>query len=302
MEATPLVGDKRRSVFAADQRRTVNGVAIVLNAFLPWILFSTVFFLWSFRFHFEHGTKLVWVALVLALIVAVPTYATVHFRRQYLDPMWWGYTTVMLLFASCAGVALGNENYSNNMWFFYKYDSLQVYPLVDVGRELGVHLLDAGRVYFGSNAKIDGARSWHFKDGTLYCVAPVISSAGQETSSVDFWAVGTDCCSQSASDFRCGEYANGMARSGLRLLDESVLPNFRLAAEQACTLYGMHTTNPLFFIWTQDPVEDVMVYRNNGWTFFGLAIGGFLVLSVVAACLAAWRFAYIGRGEEQLEP
>ena len=60
----------------------------------------------------------------------------------------------------------------------------------------------------------------------VYCVAP-ITTPSMLTQTLDFWAVGTDCCGTSSSDFRCGEYANPRARSGLRVLDESVLPNYR---------------------------------------------------------------------------
>lgn len=296
MESEPLVGGT--SIFAADKRRAVNSIPIFVNAILPWVVFTYTFYVWSFRFHFERAHQLIYVAALLVMVVAFPTYMAARLRRTSLNPTWFGYCAVSLLFASCLGVALGNENYGEYMQFYYKYDSLQSYPQVDVGREMGLHLLDAGRVYFGANARIDGKRSWHFKDGTMYCVAPIVSGS-DETSTVDFWAVGADCCSESAPDFRCGEFSNPKARSGLRLLDDAVLPNYRLAAEQACELFGLHTTNPLFFTWTQDPVEEVLEYRNKGWAFFGLATLGFAVFSIISALLAAWKFSYIGRTPPQ---
>lgn len=302
MESEPLVGELPKSVFAADKRRAVNSIPIFVNAALPWVVFSFAFYVWSFRFHFTRAHQLHWVAAMLSILVAIPAYlAWMQRRAGSLNPTWFGYCFVSLLFASCLGVALGNENYGAYMQFYYKYDALQSYPLVDVGREMGVHLLDAGRVYFGSNARIDGKRSWHFKDGTMYCVAPIISGSA-ETSTVDFWAVGSDCCAEGAPDFRCGEFMNPKARSGLRLLDDAVLPNYRLAAEQACELFGMHTTNPLFFIWTQDPVQEVMEFRNKGWNFFGLAMLGFLVFSVVSALVAAWKFSFLGRTPAHRRP
>jgi len=199
------------------------------------------------------------------------------------------------------GIYFGNWNYETNMWFAFKYDSMENYPSIDVGKELAVNVLDAGRVYFASTATIDRSQSWHFKDGTLYCVAPIVSKAGMQTKTLDFWAVGTDCCSDIASDFRCGEFTNMNARSGLRLLDESKLKMYRLAVEQATQQFKIHSTNPLFFEWTQDPLDDVQKFQIAGWSYFQLAVVFSLVVSTVVVMAATLKFAYIGRSPLKYE-
>lgn len=302
-EETPLnasdkvpTGDPRwRSVFSPERKRLMNGIPMVINLLAPCLLFCITFFLWSFKFHFRYGTRLPLVTAGLVGICLVPGYYWRRSHKEGLDPTWFGYTFLMFSIAVLSGWRLGNWNYEANMWPYFKYESLEAYPAVDVGKTLGVNVLDAGRVYFAATAKIDQSRSWHFKDGTLYCVAPIVSSNGMETETLDFWAVGTDCCSDSASDFRCGEYANQNARSGLRLLDEGALQKYRLAVEQASQLFNMHATNPLFFVWTQDPVGDVLVYQTRGWRNATLAAFVSLVVCTFGVFAASIRFAYIGR-------
>lgn len=289
-------GDGRwRSVFTPERRRAMNGIPIMMNLFLPWILFCVTFAIWSFKFHFRYPQFLPHIALVLVAICLYPGWLLYQSRQKGQDPMWYGYTCVTFTLAVGLGIYCGNWNYESNLWYSFKYNSMESYPSIDVGKELAVNVLDAGRVYFASTAKIDRSQSWHFKDGTLYCVAPIISSAGMKTKTLDFWAVGTDCCSDEASDFRCGEFTNMNARSGLRLLDESKLKMYRLAVEQATQMFKIHSTNPLFFEWTQDPLEDVQKFEIAGWQSFQLAVVFSLVASVVVTMAATLRFAYLGR-------
>merc|ERR1719331_1833277 len=289
-------GDGRwRSVFTPDRRRRMNGLAVMLNLFLPWILFWVTFAIWSFKFHFRYPQFLPHVAVVLCALCLYPLWLLYDSHQRGQDPMWYGYTCIMFFGAIGFGMYLGNWNYESNMWYAFKYRSLENYPSIDVGKELAVNVLDAGRVYFSSTAVIDRSQSWHFKDGTLYCVAPIISSLGMQTKTLDFWAVGTDCCSDTSSDFRCGEFTNMNARSGLRLLDESKLKMYRLAVEQTTQQFKIHSTNPLFFEWTQDPLEDVQKFQIAGWQSFQLAVVASLVVNVVIIMAATLRFAFMGR-------
>jgi hypothetical protein len=291
----PTADGRWRSVFTPSQKRVMNGIPIMLNLFLPWILFCVTFAIWSFKFHFRYPQFMPHVAIVLGALCFYPAWRLYesHYRGQ--DPMWYGYTFLTFILAVGFGMYFGNWNYETNMWYAFKYRSLENYPSIDVGKELAVNVLDAGRVYFAATAVIDRSQSWHFKDGTLYCVAPIISSAGMQTKTLDFWAVGTDCCSDIASDFRCGEFTNMNARSGLRLLDESKLQMYRLAVEQATQMYKIHSTNPLFFEWTQDPLEDVQKFEIAGWNSFQLGVVASLVASTACIIAATVRFSYIGR-------
>merc|ERR1712226_1286683 len=92
-----------------------------------------------------------------------------------------------------------------------------------------------------------------------YCVAPIVQKnlSMPVTHSYDFWVVGEDCCSTTSSDFRCGQWRNPAARSGIRVLDTHDSMYYRLAVQQAETLYGIVSTHPIFFTWVEDPQAEV---------------------------------------------
>ena len=77
-----------------------------------------------------------------------------------------------------------------------------VYP----NRMLGQQLLDAGIVQFAPGSQLDVKKSMGFKNGELYCVAPIVFGTASPVS-YDFWAVGKDCCSGSQADFSCRRWA-----------------------------------------------------------------------------------------------
>lgn len=59
-------------------------------------------------------------------------------------------------------------------------------------------------------------------------MAPIVNG-NAALATYDFWAVGLNCCSGVSSDFRCGEFNNQHARSGLRLMRDDQRPFYRQA-------------------------------------------------------------------------
>lgn len=305
MEGAPLLAGadtKWRSVFTPGTRRRMNSLPMLMNVLLPWVFFIITFWLWSFKIHFSRAEWLWTFTTFLYILCCVPLVMWYKYKQKHQDPTWFKVTGLLLFISVTAGHMLGDHNYQTYMLSYYSYQSLESYPQVDVGNELGMNLLDAGRVYFGSNAEIAEKYSWHFKDTTLYCVAPIVSKAGMNKDTFDFWAVGTDCCSEAASDFRCGEYQNARARSGLRLMDPATLPFFRLAVNQATELYGVKATTPLFFTWTQDPLSEVSELLTQGYAHFQVAIFGCLVILAFLVAMTTCRFAFLGRVPEAPKP
>ncbi len=94
------------------------------------------------------------------------------------------------------------------------------------------------QVYFADNTRLDTSRSMGFKNLDLYCVAPIVNG-NSALESYDFWAIGLNCCSGVSSDFRCGEWNNPHARSGLRLMRDDQRPFFRLAVQQAAAAHKL---------------------------------------------------------------
>jgi len=194
---------------------------------------------------------------------------------------------------------------------FYEIEDLKVIHQLHVGSEQGQNFMDAGIVYFAHGSELDRRKSWHFKHHALYCVTPIVDSSPQfatatgeasgSTPSYDFWAVGTDCCSPSSADFRCGNWGSAKARSAIRVLDDSAIPFYRLAVQQAETLYGVIATHPIFFEWAEDPLAEVNSWSARVFRNYLFQVATALVASLAAAALATGSFSSVGRKGSQRE-
>lgn len=203
------------SVFTPGKRRRINLVAICINVFVPWFMFAALYAAQSFSLHYQRPS-LVWFLVVLGFgCVAVAAFLAVRTKQRERDPMWYTFATLALLVAVVTATIFGNMNFWYNMQPFYDIENLNEYPSVNPAREKGQQLMDAGRVYFADGTGIDMSKAMGFKNLDLYCVAPIVHGE-EQLASYDFWAVGINCCSGVSSDFRCGEFNNPHARSGLR--------------------------------------------------------------------------------------
>merc|ERR1719401_574416 len=146
--------------------------------------------------------------------------------------------------------------------------------------------MDAGIVYFANGNHIDGSRSWHFKQDTIYCVAPILGANDKpETQTYDFWAVGKDCCVTGSSDFRCGQQQAGI-RSAIRSLDEDSLKFYRLAVQQAESLYDIVSTRPVFFEWAADPLVVIAEWKLDSFHLFLFYVAAFFVFNLGALAIS----------------
>lgn len=282
------------SIFMPGKRRRMNLVAVCTNLFLPWFVFCGIFSLMSFNIHYwaPAAAKASIVAgLVFATIAGFTSYLA---KRQDADPAWHNFATLALLIATILAAVLGDMNYWYNMHTFYDLGNLNTYPSVSPQREKGQQLMDAGRVYFADGSTLDTKKAIAFKNNDLYCVAP-ITNARHQLDSYDFWAVGINCCSGVSSDFRCGEYNNPHARSGLRLMRDDQRPFFRLAVQQAEAAYNIKSTHPLFFYWLQDPIAEMNSYHDDGFKYFLLGIFAHFGFNAFCVACAVVGFSKIGR-------
>jgi len=293
------------SAFAPGKRRKINALAVCVNIFLPWFLFSALYGMMSFKIHYEHPA-LVWVVYALGFIVPVVTgvLALIAKRREMDLPMWYTFSALTFTLAVIFAGVFGDLNFWYNMEPFYDLMNLNTYPAVDPANWQGQQLMDSGRVYFASGTILDTQRAMAFKNHDLYCVAPIVNKNNcDKLPTYDFWAVGVNCCNGDTptnegwyrSDFKCGEYNNPNARSGLRLMKEEQRPFFRLAVQQAEAAYNLKASHPIFFYWMQDPVDAVHAYRNDGFKYYLWGIFahfGFNLFCVVCAVIA---FSKIGQ-------
>jgi len=197
------------------------------------------------------------------------------------------------IFGTSAGL------YNSRVWTrrYYEIHDLKVLHQLDTVRERGQTVMDAGVVFFATGNELDPMKSWHFKHRTLYCVAPITTN-GQtpESHSYDFWAVGKDCCSLGSSDFRCGAWGSSSARSAIRVMDDNDIFFYRLAVQQAETLYGIMATQPVFFEWAEDPLAEVNSWNSIGFKNYLFLVCAAFVFSLLCLAMTSCRFAFIGRG------
>eukprot|EP00746_Dinoflagellata_sp_MGD_P164053 gnl/MRDRNA2_/MRDRNA2_92470_c0_seq1.p1 gnl/MRDRNA2_/MRDRNA2_92470_c0~~gnl/MRDRNA2_/MRDRNA2_92470_c0_seq1.p1 ORF type:complete len:314 (+),score=41.08 gnl/MRDRNA2_/MRDRNA2_92470_c0_seq1:105-1046(+) len=286
--------------FMLGDRRRLNVIPICLNLFLPWLLFSSEYAVMSFSIHY-HSPQLANMYCIFGGVVVLISglLGWVAFNKKVKnienrDPTWYIYGFVALLIAWILGMVFGSINFTYHMQPYYDVLNLSSYPSVNPAREKGQQLMDGGRVYFTEGSALDLTKSMSFKNLDLYCVAPIVNTK-EPLASYDFWAVGMNCCSSSSSSFRCGEFNNPHARSGLRLMKDEQRPFFRLAVQQAEAAYNIRATHPLFYYWTPDPVQEINSYRDDGFKYFLLGVFTHFLFNMFCVACAVVGFSKIGR-------
>lgn len=139
--------------------------------------------------------------------------------------------------------------------------------------------------FFADGTGLDMRKAMGFKNLDIYCVAPIIKG-DDKLAFYDFWAVGMNCCSGVSADFRCGEFNNPHARSGLRLMQSEQRPFYRLAVQQAEAAYNIKATHPIFFHWMQDPVAETDIFRDHGYRYYLIGIFSFFAFNAFCVVTA----------------
>lgn len=281
------------SIFLPGHRRRINVVAICVNVFVPLLVFSFVCSAMSFSLHYTHALR-AWAVVAfggfIALLVLAEAIKTRGKRDR--DPMWHTVSAISLFTAVALAAIVGDLNFYYNMQPYYDVLNLNVYPSINPAIGSGQEMMDAGRVYFSDGTTLDMSKAMSFQETDLYCVAPIVN--GDAMSGYDFWAVGVNCCSPVSSDFRCGQFNNPAARSGLRLMDKEQSPFFRLAVQQAMEAYHIRAPHPLFFEWMQDPTRELEIYLENGWKWYLVSVFTYFAVNTFAVIIAVVGFSKTG--------
>jgi len=284
--------------FAGGQRKRMNINAVCLSLFMPWLIFVSVYALFSFQIHYASPVLCYLLAFAgLALAIAFGVLALNALRARAAgdttrEPSWLVFIFLSSLGAWCMAVVIGDYNFWHNMQPFYDVQNLNSYPNVDAGRMRGQQMMDAGRIMFTEGTHLDLSKSMGFKNLETYCVAPITSSDDLQAT-YDFWAVGLNCCAGQATDFQCGEYNNPQAVSGLRLMRDDQRAFYRLAVEQAESAFDIRAPHPLFFHWMQDPETELQSYHEDGHKYFLLGIFSHFALQLFLVVLAVIGFSKI---------
>jgi len=258
----------------------------------------------SFSLHYQQPMFAYFIVFLCFLVVVWSGVSAADEARKKVvgigrEPTWYIFMFVTLFLAWGCGLMFGDANFFKNLQPFYDIANLNTYPKIDPSKFRGQQLMDAGRIVFTPNVKLDLRRSMGFKNLEMYCVAPI--TVGDENVSYrtmetyDFWAVGTNCCSGNDADFHCGEFNNPRAHAGLRLMRDEQRAFFRLAVQQAEAAYSIKAVHPLFFYWMQDPIEEVNAYQDEGFKYYLYGMFSYFILQLFLVVCAVIAFSRLGK-------
>jgi len=286
-----------KSIFAPGHRIRMNVVPMFLNVFVPWGVFVLCSGLASFSLMYTHP-RIAW-ALIAAIfsLWLFSVVAAIAARRHDPDPTWFTYTAIAVGVMALLGTIFGTQNFSEWSRPYYELQDLKILHDLDASYTPGENVMDGGLFYFAPGNHLDHTRSWHFKFKTTYCVAPIITnSTAPLNQEYSFWAVGTDCCSLSASDFRCGSWGVKGAAGGIRLTTQGEdLDYFKLAVQQAESLYSILAPNPIFLKWSSSPAAEINSWNSQVFKSFVVSACTALVFSIFSVAVMTVAYSWLGR-------
>ncbi|CAE7213174.1 unnamed protein product [Symbiodinium sp. KB8] len=172
--------------------------------------------------------------------------------------------------SSCLGLVAYKSFYSHYWLYRSSHSYVNVLP-----SEPAAGYLDAGKLVFADEARVDAKRGLGFKDRSVYCVAPIIDDSKPEK--IQFWAAGQDCCS-ARGDFECDDAWDRKAHAGVVV--RRAAPEYLQAVKQAKAVYGLSSpAEPIFVQWVVDPEKVELNYWLLG---NGVLIGSCLVFLVLS--------------------
>lgn len=285
-EADVMPASKRKPLSTG--RRQVDSISLLQSLVVPWLLFVIACALLTFRVRLAG----LWVALLFLIVwrllyLAYDCWRCRHQRSGYAAWLVAVFFLTTVTAGLIAGIVVGRQNSA----MLEPYDTMANMGIYfDVNPDapgIGYQLVDAGRIFFLPGTRLDVSKSEGFKSGSVYCVAPVTSGKLRPGATVDFWAVGVDCCSGTTADYQCGNYNNPNVYAGMRLLDDGQRGYFRLAVQQAEAAYKIRSPHPVFLHWTRDPIADMNVYPEEARKRFCVAVFVVLAVQFFLTCILA---------------
>jgi len=290
----------RGMYFLSGQRRRLNCIAVLISLFIPWLLFSFVFGILSFNIHYKRPA-LCYLAVLLVLVCVVGASALLALnamRKKFTDPSyqpsWYAFIAVTSVLAFLLACYAGQWNFRFHMEPYYNLESLANYTGISTGDYLGLQLMDAGRIEFKEGTVLDLSHSMGFKNHDTFCVAPIVTGGSANLAnaqSVDFWAVGKNCCSGVQADFHCTGFSDPQATGVIRMMHDEDRPFYRLAVQQAEATYKITASHPLFFTWVHNAEEATNDFAYHGYRDYVIGILAHLVAQSFLVAASTLAFA-----------
>jgi hypothetical protein len=263
-----------------------------LSIFFPPAVYTLVYYTYSFTFRDRFDQYLPYIVQWTCYAIALAIYLYALTVKTNVNRVWLYFLAGAVLFMTLCGGVYGDENYGR-MRYYYAFQSMAAYVNINPSLDSGLSYGDAGEVYFKEGSRVDTTRAVAFKNSDIFCAAPVIleleSGETVEAKSMDWWAVGVNCCKPNGAAFTCGQSTNYLARSGMRLLEPYDLPYYQFAVHQFSKKYDIPVKNPLFFNYVVDPLaENGMLYLKAHQKYYQY-VTEFFILNLVAVII--FRFA-----------
>lgn len=249
---------------------------ITVAVFLPWALFLLVLLLTANVFHRAPKT-----VLVLLGILAAMTLPWCRSSTRLQKPTVFAIALMCVTLEVFGGLA-GFITYDTVLKRYRFFEDAWFYTNV-LPSDPAAGYVDAGKIVFADEAKLDFSHTIGFKDKTIYCVTPVLDDTGM-SGKVQFWAAGLDCCGPRGA-FVCDDAFDAQARAGLVMNDEthshfqgSIRHKYMEAIKQAEAAYNIASADePVLVRWVVDPNK----VQDNLWSMgFGMLFvaGAFALL------------------------
>jgi len=266
--------------FSGGQKPTnFHAQSVAILVLSPFLTFVTILAL--FTFAYSDSSTAVWVVVVACTGMSLFLLALPNKRPE--GPTFYMQLGVLCLVATGVATLFGYYNWNRHMSYDAAYDGQRAYSNV-LPTEPALAHLDAGKIVFSPDAKLSMAKAVGYKDGSMYCVAPIIDSTPQSLEKFEFFAAGQDCC-QEGGGFTCDEADNPKAHGGmvyLKFVDSALLDNFRKAGQHLAATHGIAVSpDALFVKWVRDPDGASKSFQNSGVSFFIGTSAVYLVVCIV---------------------
>jgi hypothetical protein len=262
-----------------DQRAMFQPMEILCGVFWPTLMFVYIFRLNLGWWRHRHALETCVVTMIFPILF------NLWFSRRMYNALkrgncrrWKLVMNVILWFVIFYACLHADKAYWRFARSYYDFQSMASYINIDPNSDRGQSYMDAGQVYFKEGTQVEVSKAIAFQEDNIYCVAPIVQqtldSGGDASASlsgnalklpksgtVDFWAVGINCCDPSGLNFKCGESKNPLARAGIRELRDDTRPFFLMAVQEWTAWLQMPSKHPIFFHWVQDPLLQV----DNFW-------------------------------------
>lgn len=314
--APELGMDGEPTILKSTARKRMNLMPIVASWIVPCALFCAMYWLLTCESRWRHPNWGIHVALWGLLLVFVVgavlgalfsninignlgvvilrggTSQDLLVSRRRQEPTWSIFLFLALLLAWLLAIILGQVTFGV-LSQYYEAAAMSHYSDVQTTATSGAQFMDAGSVTFAAGAKLDLSKAMGFKNGHVYCVAPITTQGENQTllpASQDWWAVGVDCCDPDGTEFVCDGASDPHYNGGLRLMDNNKLYYYMLALKEAKVAYDIATVQPLFFHWAEDPLDIIDGYKLTGDSQFILWVCIYCIFQAVLVLITAIAF------------